>query len=1155
MKIDIRYKVAALLPALAFMTGCSDEEIVKPGSIAGDSSIPVTLSATYPMASRASDAGFEPGDMMGVYLLDYEGDAPQDIAGGDIHAGNVRFEFNGSDNSWRGATDLYWKDRSTPADLIAYYPFVSTVAAPTVMPHLIARRQDTAGTETQPGGYETSDLLWGAVRRQMPTAERVDLTLNHLMAGVRVTLKEGSGFAAGEWASLQKNVLVANVVPSGTVNLADGSVAVGSDDAISVVPMEYNGDYRAVIFPQTVAAGKELIAISVGSEGYSLSRQQSVSYESGKMHTFTVTVDRREDGALSFSLTDEAILPWMDEAEFRDGIMRIYTIIDVPEKGTLEQIMIDAGVSYAEIQNLKLTGEINEVDYGFMRDKMTSLKSLNLKDVNTFDGERVEVIPIGALSEKTTLMRIVFPEKLKEICCGAFYATGLVGDLLIPNGVTIIGDEFNAQGAFGDCKNLKGKLTLPSTLVSVGFGTFSGSMLSGTLELPGSLKYIGDRAFGAAFSSELILPESLEYIGENAFSGFLWGNNNFSGSLEIPQMIKTIGKDAFDSAGFTGNLILPEGLTAIYSGAFRNCGFGGELVLPSTLSIIGEKAFMGNRFNGIVFNDGIVAMGAGCFANCKYLSGRLEIPRNVTRINEYTFANASALSEVELHENVTYVGAASFAGCNSLTEITISNPIPPITSVDNSEKWYELGYENIDKDPFYGTFLGDVTLKVPPESRDAYSRAPVWKNIGRIAVYNDFVCRPNSMCALNSSHEESIIVDGNGEWEVTHLPSWCSISKTSGTGKTQISLTINEMPKGSGDRRDYVEFTLKGTEFTARCDVEQRDYQYGEDECVTLQRASRGDGIDVLFIGDGFDAEAIASGKYLDRVNEQMEYFFGVEPYTTYRDYFNVYACISLSQETGVNTTATRYNTRFMTRFDNGTGCSVKGLACDDPNAVFDYATSHSPLTRERMGQSLIIMSLNSDEYGSVTTLTDRGAAIAIVGASSDPYPMDSRGILQHEACGHAFGKLAEERITQSRYIKDKEKYEIETKQQWYGWYQNISLSGKPAEVAWADMIFDPRYSNKVDVYEGAYGVTRGVFRAEINSCMNYGIPYFSAPARLDIVRRILEYSGEGFTMEKFLERDNDRWGATGDSRAAAGDLYGGASHHHPVRIVKSKKY
>ncbi len=207
------------------------------------------------------------------------------------------------------------------------------------------------------------------------------------------------------------------------------------------------------------------------------------------------------------------------------------------------------------------------------------------------------------------------------------------------------------------------------------------------------------------------------------------------------------------------------------------------------------------------------------------------------------------------------------------------------------------------------------------------------------------------------------------------------------------------------------------------------------------------------------------------------------------------------------------------------------------------------------MPQSLIIMTLNSDEYGGATTLTWDGSAISICSPSSDPYPMDTRGIVQHEACGHAFGKLAEERITKNRYLTTGERLII-TDNQDRGWYQNVSVTGKMSDVPWNHFIFDPRYSDKVDVFEGAFGVTRGVFRSEINSCMNYGIPYFNAISRQDIMRRILEYSGEGFTMEKFYATDTDKWGPTSTGRAimpSESESYTASGLHHQVRIVKSK--
>lgn len=659
--------------------------------------------------------------------------------------------------------------------------------------------------------------------------------------------------------------------------------------------------------------------------------------------------------------------------------------------------------------------------------------------------------------------------------------------------------------------------------------------------LPENLEFIGNYAFNRNnFTGELKLPESLNYIGAGAFA-----STNFSGSLEIPNGIQVINQSSFQNASFSGSLILPEGVLEIQKNAFDGCKFRGELLLPNSVRSLGDFAFSNTRINNIVFDNELTSIGQGCFMNCVYLNEKVIIPENVNRLNEYVFAGCVLLSEIEMHENVSFVGGAAFAGDINLSEIIVKNSNPPYISIVS------------DMDPFYDVILSNITLKIPEDARDSYSRAEVWKNIGHQASYNGFSCRPSKICALNSSLQEAVIIDCTGEWEISYVPSWCKVSANSGSGKTQVTVSISEMPSGNGNREDSIVIKMKGTDDTARCSLNQMDYTYKEDECITLQKASKGNGIDILFVGDGFDAASIVNDEYLGLVYEQMEAFFGIEPYSTYRDYFNVYACISLSQEVGVTTTNLRKNTRFSTRFDNGSENSVRGLACSDPDEVFEYAVAHSPLTREKMYKSLVIMSLNSDQYGSMTTLTDNGSAIAIVGRSCDPYPMDNRGMVQHEACGHAFGKLAEERVVQNKYVTTKQKLFI---QEMFdnGWYQNISLTGKHNEVNWADLIFDPRYSNKVDVFEGGYGATRGVFRAEINSCMNYGIPYFSAPARLDIMRRILEYSGDGFTMEKFYATDSDKWGLTGTTRAATPDLsnaYVNSGIHNPIRIVKSKKY
>ena len=330
------------------------------------------------------------------------------------------------------------------------------------------------------------------------------------------------------------------------------------------------------------------------------------------------------------------------------------------------------------------------------------------------------------------------------------------------------------------------------------------------------------------------------------------------------------------------------------------------------------------------------------------------------------------------------------------------------------------------------------------------------------------------------------------------------------------------MPKGSDDRRGKVVFHLKNKDYTHACNVSQSNYEYGEDQWITLQKAKRGNngGINIVLLGDGFNASDIASGDYLKHIKEEVEYFFGIEPYKTYRDYFNVYTAVPLSTESGVGTVNTiRYN-RFKTTFTGGVGLRA------DYDEIFDYALGAPTVNKENLNQTLIIIVPNSTDYGGICQMWESGAAIAFCPLSTYGYPLDTRGVVQHEAGGHGFGKLADEYIYHNAFIDacgctccphaDDLRYYLSL-----GWYENLSLTSKMHNVGWSHLIFDDRYSDIVDVYEGGFMHSRGVFRSEQNSCMNNDIPYYSTISRESIVKRIKRYAGETYSFEDFVKHDS----------------------------------
>jgi len=128
-------------------------------------------------------------------------------------------------------------------------------------------------------------------------------------------------------------------------------------------------------------------------------------------------------------------------------------------------------------------------------------------------------------------------------------------------------------------------------LVTLGTKAFFGRMnFTGTLVIPNSVKSIGDHAFDSCFgfTGNLVIPNSVLSIGAYAF----YSCTGIKGSLTLGNSVQSIGYGAFNYCLFTGDLIIPKSVKSINSYAFSLCSaFNGSLVIPSSVQSIGEFAF------------------------------------------------------------------------------------------------------------------------------------------------------------------------------------------------------------------------------------------------------------------------------------------------------------------------------------------------------------------------------------------------------------------------------------------------------------------------------------------------------------------------------------------------------------------------------------
>jgi len=288
-----------------------------------------------------------------------------------------------------------------------------------------------------------------------------------------------------------------------------------------------------------------------------------------------------------------------------------------------------------------------------------------------------------------------------------------------------------------------------------------------------------------------------------------------------------------------------------------------------------------------------------------------------------------------------------------------------------------------------------------------------------------------------------------------------------------------------------------------------------------LQTATKGKGINLVFMGDAFCDNDIGNGVYDDVIEEAVDAFFSNEPYRSMRDYFNVFEVTVVSPNNNYYPTANR---ALETAF--GANTYVYG----NHGKVETYA--RNAIGENDMDECTIVVLMNREYYAGTSFLyypenvkndNGRGLGIAYLPLGTD-HDMFS-GLVQHEAGGHAFAKLDDEYFYESYgTVPDDWKKARQSFYQDWGWWPNVDFTSNQDSVKWVSYISDPRYlCEKISVFEGGSTYVYGVWRPTENSMMRYNDCPFNAPSREAIYRRInsLAY-GENwkFDYETFVNFD-----------------------------------
>lgn len=1133
----MNYRCLFLLGTAIALAGCAKEPV--PAVVPEDPNlIPLNIDGSInQIQTKVNAAGFVDKDALGLFAVNYseENTVPGTLADNGNQADNVKYVFDEAANKWTPTKKVYYKDVNTNVDLYLYYPHQSSVTEVNAANFEVQKDQSSAATASSLSGYEASDFLWGKAVNITPSENKVAVQLSHKMAAVNVVLVEKEGFAEGEFASIEKGIILTNTTRKAKINFATGEVsALGNaqQDGIVMCPQS-SGAFRAVVVPQTVEAGEKLFAITIDGVSYGFRNSSaSVNYAAGKQTDVTINIKKKTPaGEYELTLGDIKIADWTEDKNTHGGEARQYFVVNLTEAGTLGKVIRSFKKNPDKIRNLKVSGPITTADFKFMRDSMAILEAINLKEAKVVNAKydssgktQDDIIPYYAFSEKETLSHFSFPEKITYIGSSAFYKTSLSGALIIPDDVTEIG-----SCAFK--KTLIGSVSFSSRINRIGEEVFcSCSSLTGTLTLPETLTYIGSYAFSeCSFIGELHLPNNLEYIGDNAFQDAGY----FVGGLRIPDKIRSLGNSVFQATlknPFNGPLELNNVQELKSNCIFEGCNFIGELVIPEGIIEIPSWCFRSTNFSSVIFPRSLKVIGSYAFLAADRLTGTLIFPEELVSIGLSAFESCEQINSVYFSSKLQIIAQHAFKDCYNLSNI-ICNAVEPPAVMDGA---------------FVGVAKDNFTVEVPARSVTRYKTESGWSDFRRIAAHYDFSVSRDRVRTLNAAESRILTLraPANFNWSIESKPDWVTVTPASGTGKADITVSVDQMARTTDQfevnegistsptykkyagRSGEIVFRLEDKDYTCTLDVEQYDADYSDGEVMTLNTATKGPGIDIVFIGDGYDAKDIAKGTFKQNTEDGFKHFFGIEPYSTYKDYFNVYAVVSKSDDSGIGTVNTVVDTKFGSYFTQN---RIKAPAADK---CFQWAKRAD--ASMVLSKSLVIMLMNTSTYEGVTMMYGDGSAIACCPVSTDAYPYDFRGIIQHEAGGHGFGKLGDEYIYHNAFIQtcdckdgcEHPRGDDDTMTSYgiyksKGWYKNLSMTADAKQVPWAHLIYHKNYSDKVDMYEGGYMHTRGVYRSEATSCMNNNIPYYSAISRQAIVERIKAYAGETFDFNDFVAKDS----------------------------------
>ncbi|MBQ3013764.1 MAG: leucine-rich repeat protein [Clostridia bacterium] len=373
--------------------------------------------------------------------------------------------------------------------------------------------------------------------------------------------------------------------------------------------------------------------------------------------------------------------------------------------GSLEQITFGSNVTRIEASAFTDCARLTSVTMPQKLEFVGALAFAKCKGISSLVlNEGLTEIDDYAFSELAMLTAVVIPDSVNRIGAGAFYLCSELENVTLGNGISVIDDgafretklwNANSEGneiyvgkwLVGYKSNTVSTLSIKEDTVGIASFAFFGNTGIMHVEIPDSVKIIGEGAFGQSKIMSVIIGGGVREIGVQAFVA----------CEELADVI--LGKMNTNVGDYTTMLGVSV-LETIGDSAFRGCSKLEKIEMPSSLKTVGSYAFrdtdMYNSANGVVYAGNWVV------DYNESIGAEITFKDNTVGIANYAFYNCNTITAVQMPNSVKTVGRAAFYDCSSLAFIEL----PPTLEVIQDYTFYRCKNLIITSLPPMLTYIG-----------------------------------------------------------------------------------------------------------------------------------------------------------------------------------------------------------------------------------------------------------------------------------------------------------------------------------------------------------------------------------------------------------------------------------------------------------------